>query len=93
MHVRVGALDLSCWTTAAQIARDLLAYAGQVVARADGAYLPFDLIVRQAAAPRAVICARAGGGDRGGVVTGFAVTWKVACNALISSIIVLLGPA
>ncbi|GIJ12075.1 hypothetical protein Van01_52890 [Micromonospora andamanensis] len=43
---RAGTLDWSCWTTAAHVAHDLLAYAGQVAARPDDAYLPFDLKVR-----------------------------------------------
>jgi hypothetical protein len=48
---RAGTLDWSCWTTAAHVAHDLLAYAGQLAARPDGAYLPFDLIVRDGAPP------------------------------------------
>lgn len=31
--VRAGSLDWSCWTTAAHVAHDLLAYAGQVTSR------------------------------------------------------------
>jgi hypothetical protein len=46
-----GTLDWSCWETAAHIAHDLLAYAGQVAALADSAYLPFDLVVRDDASP------------------------------------------
>jgi hypothetical protein len=49
---RAGTLDWSCWTTAARVAHDLLAYAGQLAARPDDAYLPFDLKVRDDAAPR-----------------------------------------
>jgi len=41
-HVRAGSLTWSCWTTAAHVAHDLLAYAGQVAARPTSAYLPFD---------------------------------------------------
>ena len=47
-----GALDWSCWATAAHVAHDLLAYAGQLAARPDDAYLPFDLVVRHDASPR-----------------------------------------
>ncbi|WP_216592482.1 hypothetical protein [Verrucosispora sioxanthis] len=52
---RAGTLEWSCWTTAAHVAHDLLAYAGQVAARPDEAYLPFDLVVRDDAAPRDVL--------------------------------------
>jgi Mycothiol maleylpyruvate isomerase N-terminal domain len=54
-RVPAGSLDWSCWTTAAHVAHDLLAYAGQVVARPQHAYLPFDLTVRPDAAPPAVL--------------------------------------
>ncbi|MBF5032894.1 maleylpyruvate isomerase N-terminal domain-containing protein [Micromonospora sp. ANENR4] len=53
--VRAGDLDWSCWTTAAHIAHDLVAYAGQVSGRPDGGYLPFDLRVRADAAPAEVL--------------------------------------
>ncbi|MFI8287493.1 hypothetical protein ACIF84_31150 [Streptomyces albidoflavus] len=53
--VPAGSLERSCWTTAAHIAHDLLAYAGQVTARPTGAYLPFDLAVRPGTAPREVL--------------------------------------
>ena len=49
---RAGPLEWSCWTTAAHVAHDLLAYAGQLAARPDDAYLPFDLKVRDDASPR-----------------------------------------
>jgi hypothetical protein len=49
---RAGTLDWSCWTTAAHVAHDLLAYAGQLAARPDDAYLPFDLRVRDDASVR-----------------------------------------
>ncbi|MCW3844455.1 hypothetical protein ONA70_30650 [Micromonospora yasonensis] len=49
--VRAGDLEWSCWTTAAHVAHDLLAYAGQVTGRPDGGYLPFDLRVRPDAGP------------------------------------------
>jgi hypothetical protein len=53
--VPAGSLEWSCWTTAAHIAHDLLAYAGQVAARPADAYLPFDLAVRSDSSPRAVL--------------------------------------
>jgi hypothetical protein len=46
---RAGTLQWSCWTTAAHVAHDLLAYAGQIAARPDRAYLPFDLVIRDGA--------------------------------------------
>lgn len=49
--VRAGDLEWSCWTTAAHVAHDLVAYAGQVAGRPATAYLPFDLRVRADAAP------------------------------------------
>ncbi|MFF5216855.1 hypothetical protein [Micromonospora sp. NPDC000442] len=52
---RAGTLEWSCWTTAVHVAHDLLAYAGQVAARPTDAYLPFDLVVRDDAAPRDVL--------------------------------------
>lgn len=48
---RAGALEWSCWTTAAHVAHDLLAYAGQLAARPTTAYLPFELAVATDAAP------------------------------------------
>ncbi|MFG2985915.1 maleylpyruvate isomerase N-terminal domain-containing protein [Streptomyces sp. NPDC048258] len=53
--VPAGSLEWSCWTTAAHIAHDLLAYAGQVAARPTDSYLPFDLTVRTGASPREVL--------------------------------------
>lgn len=47
-QVRAGSLDWSCWKTAAHVAHDLLAYAGQVAARPTTAYLPFDLVIAPA---------------------------------------------
>ncbi|MGI5215875.1 maleylpyruvate isomerase N-terminal domain-containing protein [Plantactinospora sp. CA-290183] len=52
---RAGALDWNCWETAAHVAHDLLAYAGQLAARPDTAYLPFDLVVREDASPRELL--------------------------------------
>jgi hypothetical protein len=49
--VPAGTLTWSCWTTAAHVAHDLLAYAGQVTGRPDDAYLPYDLRVRPTASP------------------------------------------
>jgi len=53
--VRAGALGWSCWSTAAHVAHDLLAYAGQLVARASDGYLPFDLAIARDAAPQQVL--------------------------------------
>jgi hypothetical protein len=50
-----GPLEWSCWTTAAHVAHDLLAYAGQVTAQPVDGYLPFDLVVRSDAAPGDVL--------------------------------------
>ena len=49
---RAGTLTWSCWQTAAHVAHDLIAYAGQLAAQPESAYLPFDLVVRDNAAPR-----------------------------------------
>ncbi|MEV5764540.1 maleylpyruvate isomerase N-terminal domain-containing protein [Micromonospora sp. NPDC052213] len=53
--VPAGGLEWSCWTTAAHVAHDLLAYAGQVAGRPEAAYLPFDLVVSPAAGPAEVL--------------------------------------
>ncbi|MFH9071833.1 maleylpyruvate isomerase N-terminal domain-containing protein [Streptomyces alboflavus] len=53
--VPAGSLEWSCRTTATHIAHDLLAYAGQVAARPDTAYLPFDLTVRPSATPADIL--------------------------------------
>lgn len=50
-----GSLEWSCWTTAAHVAHDLLAYAGQVAAKPGSAYLPFDLVIDADASPRDVL--------------------------------------
>ena len=50
-----GSLEWSCWTTAAHVAHDLVAYAGQVAAQQGSAYLPYDLVVRAGASPREVL--------------------------------------
>ncbi len=50
-----GGLDWSRRDTAAHIAHDLLAYAGQVAARPADAYLPMDLTVRGNATPARII--------------------------------------
>ncbi|MGA9346621.1 MAG: maleylpyruvate isomerase N-terminal domain-containing protein [Nocardioidaceae bacterium] len=52
---RAGSLKWSCWTTAAHVAHDLFAYAGQVAAQPGGAYLPFDLVIHADASPRDVL--------------------------------------
>jgi uncharacterized protein (TIGR03083 family) len=53
--VRAGGLDWSCRDTAAHVAHDLLAYAGQLAARPTEAYLPMDLTVAPEAPPSAVL--------------------------------------
>ena len=53
--VRAGALEWSCWSTAAHVAHDLLAYAGQVVGGATEGYLPCDLVTARDASPRQVL--------------------------------------
>src|SRR5688500_5683379 len=53
--VPAGTLDWSCRATAAHLAHDLLAYAGQLASGADDAYLPCDLTVRDDASPREVL--------------------------------------
>ncbi|TNH26855.1 hypothetical protein FHG89_19880 [Micromonospora orduensis] len=53
--VPAGTLTWSCWTTAAHVAHDLLAYAGQVTASPDGGYLPYDLRVSSTATPAQVL--------------------------------------
>jgi uncharacterized protein (TIGR03083 family) len=52
---RAGGLDWTCWATAAHVAHDLLAYAGQVAGRATEGYLPFDLVTKPDASPRALL--------------------------------------
>jgi len=47
--VPAGDLDWTCRDTAVHIAHDLLAYATQLAAGADGGYLPLDLTVRPTA--------------------------------------------
>ena len=53
--VAAGSLEWSCWTTAAHVAHDLLAYAGQVAGRPSSGYLPLDLVVRAEASPSEVL--------------------------------------
>ncbi|MEU4553699.1 maleylpyruvate isomerase N-terminal domain-containing protein [Micromonospora violae] len=53
--VPAGSLSWSCWTTAAHVAHDLLAYAGQVTGRPDDSYLPYDLRVSPDASPAQVL--------------------------------------
>ncbi|MFI7576879.1 maleylpyruvate isomerase N-terminal domain-containing protein [Micromonospora sp. NPDC049497] len=53
--VPAGDLEWSCWTTAAHVAHDLMAYAGQITGRAESAYLPYDLVVSPTAAPAEVL--------------------------------------
>jgi hypothetical protein len=54
-QVRAGSLDWSCWKTAAHVAHDLLAYAGQVAAGPTTTYLPFDLTIAIDASPHDVL--------------------------------------
>ncbi|MFI5809309.1 hypothetical protein [Streptomyces sp. NPDC051561] len=53
--VPAGSLEWSCWETAAHIAHDLTAYAGQLAARPEDDYLPMDLTVRPGTHPREVL--------------------------------------
>jgi hypothetical protein len=53
-NVHAGSLEWSCWETAAHVAHDLVAYAGQVAGGATASYLPFDLVVAPAP-PREVL--------------------------------------
>ncbi|MFC4071594.1 maleylpyruvate isomerase N-terminal domain-containing protein [Actinoplanes subglobosus] len=53
--VRAGPLDWDCRETAAHVAHDLTAYATQLAARADGGYLPLDLLVQPEARPSVVL--------------------------------------
>lgn len=57
-----GTLDWSCRETAAHVAHDLLAYALQLAARSETAYLPCDLVVRDGASPRELLRAVSGAG-------------------------------
>jgi hypothetical protein len=50
-----GGLTWSCRATAAHVAHDLLAYAGQVAGRPGDAYLPFDLVVRPGTPPAGIL--------------------------------------
>lgn len=59
---QAGKLDWSCWEAAAHVAHDLLAYAGQLAALPDSAYLPFDLVVRDDASPHDLLRIAAGAG-------------------------------
>jgi hypothetical protein len=54
-QVCAGSLDWSCWKTAAHVAHDLLAYAGQVAACPPTTYLPFDLTIATDASPHEVL--------------------------------------
>ncbi|WP_431911600.1 maleylpyruvate isomerase N-terminal domain-containing protein [Micromonospora carbonacea] len=53
--VPAGTLEWDCWTTAAHVAHDLLAYAGQLAGRPADGYLPFDLRVSPTATPARVL--------------------------------------
>jgi hypothetical protein len=54
-RVPAGGLAWTCWQTAAHVAHDLLAYAGQVAGRPADGYLPLDLVVRDTATPAQVL--------------------------------------
>jgi hypothetical protein len=76
-----GTLGWSCWETAAHVAHDLLAYAGQLAARPDSAYLPFDLVVRGDASPRDLLQ----------IVTGAGTLLSTALAASDSSVRACIG--
>ncbi|RKN41461.1 maleylpyruvate isomerase N-terminal domain-containing protein [Micromonospora endolithica] len=59
--VPAGDLDWSCWTTAAHVAHDLTAYAGQVAGRPTDGYLPYDLVVSPTVGPGEVLRVAAAG--------------------------------
>jgi len=54
-QVRAGSLNWTCWTTAAHVGHDLLAYATQIASRATSAYLPCSLLIDANASPRQVL--------------------------------------
>jgi hypothetical protein len=54
-QVPAGSLEWSCWSTAAHIAHDLVAYAAQVAAQPVSAYLRCDLVVHADASPSDVL--------------------------------------
>jgi hypothetical protein len=54
-HVPAGSLSWDCWTTAAHVAHDLAAYAGQLAAHVSDRYLPFDLVIRPGTPPSQVL--------------------------------------
>ncbi|WP_231933483.1 maleylpyruvate isomerase N-terminal domain-containing protein [Micromonospora coxensis] len=55
--VLAGNLDWTCRETLAHIGHDLLAYAAQLAGRAQDAYLPLDLVIRDDAMPSEVLAA------------------------------------
>lgn len=54
---QAGLLDWTCWTTAAHVAHDLLAYAAQVEASPLNGYLPLDLTIRDEATVSDILAA------------------------------------
>jgi len=54
-QVRAGSLNWTCWTTAAHVGHDLLAYATQIASRATSAYLPCSLLIDANASLRQVL--------------------------------------
>lgn len=53
--VQAGSLEWSCWTTAAHVAHDLLAYSAQLAGLPGDGYLPFDVVVRPDTPPHGVL--------------------------------------
>jgi len=52
---RAGTLDWTCAATAAHVAHDLTAYAGQLAAAAADGYLPYDLVIRDGTPPERIL--------------------------------------
>jgi hypothetical protein len=50
-----GGLTWDCWHTAEHIASDLIAYAGQLAARAQTGYVPFDIAADRDADPAGLL--------------------------------------
>ncbi|MDX6366228.1 MAG: hypothetical protein QOK30_1304 [Nocardioidaceae bacterium] len=54
-QVPAGSLEWNCWSAAAHVAHDLVAYAGQLAAQPVSAYLPIDLVIHPDASPSDVL--------------------------------------
>ena len=76
-QVQAGSLKWNCWETAAHVAHDLVAYAGQVAGGATVSYLPFDLVVAPSP-PREVLAVVAACGRLRSVVVEHADPETVA---------------